>query len=57
MAFQFPEVRKFLGLFAQANSFVLPDGAMEKANNIVFNTKMSQEKVGPVRNVASFEFD
>lgn len=37
MALTFPEVKRFLGLFAQANSFVLPDGAMEKAQNIVIN--------------------
>jgi len=37
MAYQYPEIRQFLGLFAQANSFALPDGAMETARNIVIN--------------------
>lgn len=37
MANSFPEIKKFLGLFAQANSFVLPDGAMERAINLVIN--------------------
>ena len=37
MPYQYPEIRQFLGLFAQANSFALPDGAMETARNIVIN--------------------
>lgn len=31
------EIKKLLGLFAQANSFTLPDGAMERALNLVIN--------------------
>lgn len=37
MPLSYPEQKKFLGLFAQRNSFDLPDGAMEKALNIVMN--------------------
>lgn len=37
MPYQYPEIRKFLGLFAQQNSFDMPDGAMERAMNIVIN--------------------
>jgi hypothetical protein len=37
MAYQYPEIKRFLGLFAQANSFSLPEGAMEKALNVVIN--------------------
>ena len=33
----YPEIKKFLGLFAQQNSFGMPDGAMERAMNIVIN--------------------
>lgn len=35
MPLDFPEIRKFLGLFAQRNTFDVPDGAMEEANNVV----------------------
>ncbi len=34
MAYQYPEIRKFSGLYLQANSFDVPDGAMEVARNI-----------------------
>jgi len=37
MAMDFPEIRKFLGLFAQQNSFDVPDGAMERTFNIDLN--------------------
>ncbi len=37
VAYSYPEIKNFLGLFAQANSFSLPDGAMETAENIVIN--------------------
>lgn len=37
MAFQYPEIKKFLGLFLQRNSFTTPDGAMETALNVVIN--------------------
>lgn len=37
MAYNYPEVRKFLGLYAQANSFGLPDGAMERCLNVTID--------------------
>lgn len=37
MAYQFIELKTFSGLYAQANSFNLPQGAMEIAENIVIN--------------------
>jgi hypothetical protein len=37
LSYEYPEIRKFLGLFAQQNSFDVPDGAMERALNIVLN--------------------
>ena len=35
MTYAHPEIKKFLGLYVQANSFSLPDGALEQANNVV----------------------
>lgn len=35
MPVQYPEIKKFLGLHLQANSFTVPDGAMEVADNVV----------------------
>lgn len=35
MAYQYPEVRDFKGLFLQRNSFQVPDGALEQAENVV----------------------
>jgi hypothetical protein len=35
MAYSYPEIKKFSGLFLQANSFVVPDGALEQAENAV----------------------
>jgi hypothetical protein len=37
MAYSYPEIRKFLGLFLQANSFEVPDGAMEVAENVLIS--------------------
>jgi hypothetical protein len=37
MAYSFPEIKNFLGLHSQQNSFTLPDGAMEIASNIVLS--------------------
>lgn len=37
MAYTYNELKQFLGLFAQANSFNIPQGAMEIAENIVIN--------------------
>lgn len=33
MGYSYPEIKKFLGLYLQANSFNVPDGAMERAQN------------------------
>ncbi len=35
MAYSFPEIRQWAGLYKQANSFNVPDGALEEADNIV----------------------
>ena len=35
MPVQYPEIKKFLGLHLQANSFTVPDGALEVADNVV----------------------
>lgn len=35
MAYAFPEIKKFLGLYLQANSLDVPDGAMEEARNVI----------------------
>jgi len=37
MPTSFPEIRKFSGLFLQKNSFNVPDGALEVAENIVIS--------------------
>lgn len=37
MPYQYPEIKKFLGLFLQKNSFTVPEGAMETALNIIIN--------------------
>jgi hypothetical protein len=37
MAYTYPEIKAFQGLFSQANSFTVPDGALETADNIVIN--------------------
>lgn len=37
MPYQYPEIKKFLGLFLQKNSFTVPEGAMESALNITIN--------------------
>jgi hypothetical protein len=38
------EQKKFLGLFAQANSFDLPEGAMERCRNVVINDDNTASK-------------
>ena len=38
MTYQYPEIRNFDGLYLQMNSFEVPDGAMEVANNIVIRS-------------------
>ena len=35
MAYSYPEVKNFNGLFLQKNSFTVPDGALEQAKNVV----------------------
>lgn len=35
MAFSYPEIKNFAGLYRQANSYLVPDGALEEATNIV----------------------
>lgn len=37
MPVQFPEIRKFDGLYLQANSFNVPDGALEQAENVLIS--------------------
>ncbi len=37
MAYEYPEIRNFLGLFLQRNSFATPDGALEVAQNAVIS--------------------
>jgi len=37
LAYSYPEIKQFKGLFLQANSFNVPDGAMEEALNVVIN--------------------
>lgn len=34
MTYAYPEIKSFKGLFLQANSFAVPDGALETANNV-----------------------
>lgn len=38
MGYSFPEIKEFSGLFLQANSFTVPDGAMEVAENAVIKS-------------------
>lgn len=35
MSYQYPEVKGFKGLYLQSNSFQVPDGALEQAENVV----------------------
>lgn len=37
MPVSFPEIRKFSGLYLQRNSFNVPDGALEQADNIIIS--------------------
>jgi len=37
MAYNYPEIKSFAGLYSQQNSFTLPDGALEIASNIVLS--------------------
>lgn len=37
MPYNYPEIKRFKGLYLQANSFDLPDGALEECNNAVIS--------------------
>lgn len=45
MAYNYPEIRKFQGLFLQANTFEVPDGAMEEARNVVIKNDDTLSKI------------
>lgn len=45
MTYSYPEIKSFRGLFAQPNTFALPDGAMEQANNVVINDDNILQKI------------
>lgn len=45
MTYSYPEIKTFRGLFAQPNTFTLPDGAMEEARNVVINDDNILQKI------------
>lgn len=45
MTYSYPEIKAFRGLFAQPNTFSLPDGAMEQATNVVINDDNILQKI------------
>ncbi len=45
MAYQNAEIRKFLGLYLQANSLTVPDGALEKAMNVIIQDDDVVQKI------------
>ena len=45
MSYAYPEIKNFRGLFAQPNTFSLPDGAMEEARNVVINDDNILQKI------------
>ena len=45
MTYAYPEIKAFRGLFAQPNTFSLPDGAMEEARNVVINDDNILQKI------------
>jgi hypothetical protein len=45
MPVSYPEIKKFAGLYLQANSFTVPDGALEQADNIVITKDNKISKV------------
>lgn len=45
MAYAYPEIKQFLGLFLQANSLTLPDGAMEEARNVIIQDDNTLQKL------------
>ena len=47
MAYQYVEMKKFLGLYLQKNSFTVPEGAMETALNVIItNDDVAQKMRG-----------
>lgn len=46
MSYQHPEIKKFRGLYLQANSFDLPDGCLEDCNNAVISKDGIISKIG-----------
>ena len=44
MPVTYPEIRKFAGLFLQRNSFNVPDGALEQAENVVISQDETIQK-------------
>ena len=45
MAYSHPEIKKFAGLYAQPNTFDLPEGAMEVANNVMLRDDNTIQKL------------
>lgn len=45
MSYNYPEIKEFSGLFLQANSLTVPDGAMEIASNIVIKNDNVIQKI------------
>jgi len=45
LTYSYPEIKAFRGLFAQPNTFSLPDGAMEQATNVVINDDNILQKI------------
>lgn len=47
MAYQYPEIKNFVGLHRQANSFIVPDGACEMLNNfVIVKDKVASKRRG-----------
>ncbi len=45
MSYSYPEIKKFAGLYLQANSLTVPDGALEVADNMVVKSDDIASKV------------
>lgn len=45
MAYSHPEIKKFAGLYAQPNTFDLPEGAMDVANNVMLRDDNTIQKI------------
>ncbi len=48
MGLSYPEIRSFVGLHLQANSFTVPDGALERGHNVVISKDNIISKVRAV---------